>query len=631
MMQKKEANDMAKRLIVFVLGIALLFSALTGFTVSAESVSDKVLSIADGIIDWKKKDVGSETDGNLINSAFLELAGSTAGDWYPIGLGRLGIADNYSGYLAVIKDKIEERYRQSGKLSSAKATEWHRIALSVLAMGGDPKKIGTDENGQPIDLIADGTYDRGKTTSLGRQGINGWIWGLIALDSKRYEIPENAFNSRKDIITEIMCRQLSDGGFALSGNKSDADITAMAVQALAPYYNSEESYSYTQKALKAEVSKTVREVIDEALECLSQMQLESGDFASWGTQNVESTDQVVTALCCLGIDPLNDSRFIKNGNTLLDGILRYQMNDGGFTHSFTYDPENPTSMPNVSNSMAGEQTLYTMAALWRQENGMRTLYDFRAEQSEELKQRINSLERKISELNENTSAETLQSLAEEYYSIPERERSYVNGFWQLYSAAELKGVDLKKTAENTKEIESEANDNDSSALEFTDSDKKAVEELPEKLTTEQYVVVTVLLDKLESSNDFEGKDEYLRKLSAAKAEISSVQAEIDSLNADILSGLYPFESITLADKKTVDDIFRRCEALSEYDRAKIERREDVVKTKTKIDNELRGIIIAIILFIFASVAAFFLVIRIRKRRRRKALEMEELAEKYSDE
>ncbi len=87
------------------------------------------------------------------------------------------------------------------------------------------------------------------------------------------------------------------------------------------------------------------------------------------------------ALCCLGIEPLTDPRFIKNGNTLLDGILRYRMPDGGFVHSFVYDPDNPTSSPDRSNTMAGEQTLCAMAALWRQANGMRTLYDFRAEQA----------------------------------------------------------------------------------------------------------------------------------------------------------------------------------------------------------------------------------------------------------
>ncbi len=83
-----------------------------------------------------------------------------------------------------------------------------------------------------------------KSASLGKQGINGWIWGLIALDSMRYEIPSDAFYTRDDIIKEILSRQLPSGGFTLSGTQPDPDITAMALQALAPYCESEKEYIY---------------------------------------------------------------------------------------------------------------------------------------------------------------------------------------------------------------------------------------------------------------------------------------------------------------------------------------------------------------------------------------------------
>ena len=607
-----------------------LCTALCLFYPAYGAAANDALEIANDIIEWKKTDIGS--DKYLINDTFLEQAGSTAGDWYPIGLGRLGISDNNSGYLAVLKDIVQERYRLPEKLSSSKATEWHRIALAVLAMGGDPTNFGTDENGQPINLIADGTCDRGKTASLGRQGINGWIWGLIALDSKRYEIPDGAFYSRDDIISEILCRQLSDGGFALSGNISDPDITAMAVQALAPYYNSEKRYSYMQKALKTEVNKTVREVVDSALLCLSELQLETGDFLSWGTQNVESTDQVLTSLCCLNIDPLSDERFIKNGKTLLDGILLYQMPDGGFAHSFKFDPENPAAVPNKSNSMAGEQTLYTVAALWRQENGMRTLYDFRSEQSEELKQRINALEQEISAIDQTTDENELKQLLKDFYSITESERCYVNGYWNLSDAAKARNIDVEEIAENTVVVEDESDSEKAPQKSiFSAEDMKAAEQLPEKLTTEQYVIVTTLLEKLNNTDDFTGKDEYLRKLTSAKAEIKLIQDEIDSLNAEILNKLYPFDEITLSDKKTVDEIVKRYNALSEYDRAKITGSGDIIKTKTKLDNMLRGIIIAVGLCVLAIILGIILVLRIRRRRCRKAREMEELSAMYEDE
>lgn len=625
-----------KKLISLCLVCCVLFSLFMGYpTVSAETApvsEEEILSIAQGIIDWKKLDNGSTVDGPLINNTFLEQAGSTPGDWFPIGLGRLGAEDDYDGYLAVIQDVVQERYKEPGKLSAAKATEWHRISLAVLATGGDPTSMGEDETGRPINLIADGTYDRGKTTSLGRQGINGWIWGLIALDSLRYQVPEGAFYTRDDIITEILRQQLEDGGFALSGKTSDPDITAMALQALAPYYNSEKPYTYKKKAAGTEITHTVRQVADEALACLSALQLDTGDFQSWGVRNVESTCQVAVALCALGVDPLTDPRFIKNGKTVLDGILLYRMKDGGFVHSFTYDPENPTALPDQSNTMAGEQALYTMAALWRQMKGMRTLYDFRPEQSETVKKCIADLEADIAALEDSPPQTQLESLLRAYYTLPENERAYVRGYWTLSDAARAAGVDVDSIAESTPVTENpDSGSGDTPLLDFSAADKEAVDSLPERLTTEQYVTVTKLLDKLEHSKEFEGKEAYRQKLTAAKAAVAEVQAEIDAINAQVLEELYPFDSISLGDKKTVDHIVARYNALSEYDRTKIDRWEDVVKTKTKIDNLLRGIVIAVVLAAVAGTVTVFTALHIRKRRRSKRLAMEELAAQYADE
>ena len=69
----------------------------------------------------------------------------------------------------------------------------------------------------------------------------------------------------------------------------------MAITALAPYYYSEKIYSYHRKALSADESKTVHEVVGKAVLCLSRLQLDTGDYKSWGTQNVESTDWVAVA------------------------------------------------------------------------------------------------------------------------------------------------------------------------------------------------------------------------------------------------------------------------------------------------------------------------------------------------
>ena len=391
---------MKKKIFSTICAIALCITTFLGVQLRTPlsvyaSEQKSPYNVALEIIDWKKMTVGSTSDGYLINDTFLTQAGTTPGDWYPIGLGRLGVQDNQAGYLAVINDNVQKRYETTAKLDKAKATEWHRISLAVLASGGNPRRMG--ENGD-IDLIADGTYNRVDAKGnglLGKQGINGFIWGLIALDSMQYEVPENAYYSRDDIILNILNRQLADGGWALTGNVSDPDITAMAIQSLAPYYNSEKEYTYENKKIQSDgtqITKKVRGVVDEGVFWLSSVQNEDGGYSSWGTENCESVVQVAVALCSLGIDIFSDSRFIKDGNTIYDAILSYQNADGGFLHSKTYDPENPTSLPDKSNTMASEQTLYGMVAIHRYQNGMRRLYDFRQEQSEALKLQIAQVE-----------------------------------------------------------------------------------------------------------------------------------------------------------------------------------------------------------------------------------------------
>ena len=606
---------MIKKAFAAAVAVILLFSSAISF--SAEASPE---SIADGLIAWKKSDLNAKSDENLINNEYLSLAGTTPGDWYVIGLSRLGKDDNYEGYLAVITEKIKERYTEPGRLSAAKSTEWHRISLAVLAAGGNPENIGGEN------LIADGTYDRGKTASLGKQGINGWIWGLITLDSMAYEIPDGAFYSMEDIITEIISKELSGGGFTLTGKVADPDITAMAIQSLAPYYNDEKTYEINGKSV------SVREVIDRALEKLSELQTDDGDFLSWGTKNVESTDQVVVALCSLGIDPLSDSRFIKNGKTLLDGILLYRMPDGGFIHSKTYDADNPTSLPDSSNSMAGEQTLYTMAALLRREKGMRTLYDFRPEQSSALKARISDLQTEIAKISSKPEKGTIEKLLSDYYSITETERRYVYNYYLLSTAAKEHNIDIEKIASETKIIESPPDkDGTESKVVFSETDMAAFETLPENPTTENYVLVITLLDKINRCEDFSGKDEIIKKLEEAKAKIAEIQAEIDDINAEVKEKLYPFEKMTLSDLKTAEEIYQRYEKLSDYDKTKVLNFEDVIKTKTHLENILRGIIIGAALTVIAAVTAFFVIKDIKKRKHRKEREMEELAELYKDE
>lgn len=329
------------------------------------SVSD-ITEAIDGILAWKRAHQGVAEDQPLLSGELLTYAGSTAADWLPIGLSRYGAEDDYDSYLAALRTYVERKYREPDKLDRTKATEWHRIALAVLACGGDPTHFGRDENGADINLIADGVYDRGKTADLGRQGLNGWLWGLITLDSMKYTIPAGASYTRTELVKTILSYQLSDDGFNLrmaQGSTADPDITAMAIQSMGPYYRTS--------------TLNVKDPVDRALERLSQLQLDTADFRSWGTRNSESTSQVIISLCSVGIDPQNDPRFVKNGRNLLDALFYYQQEDGGFAHSYELDEGNPSAVPGESDSMATDQALLALVSVWRQAQGMSPLYDFR--------------------------------------------------------------------------------------------------------------------------------------------------------------------------------------------------------------------------------------------------------------
>lgn len=294
----------------------------------------------------------------LITEEFTEGLGSSLNDWLALSFGRLGVREDYDAALEALEAYVTEAYQTERLLDANKSTEWHRISLTILAMGGDPTSFGTDAQGMPINLIADGTYDRGYVKSLGAQGANGWIWGLITLDAMRYEVPEGSYYTREDILEEVLNAQEPDGGFALMSGAPDADMTGMALQALAPYCSG------------GTATREAEDAAERALDWLSESQLSSGGFASYGSENAESVAQVMVALASLGLDPLTDSRFVKDGGTLLDALLSFQQEDGSFVH---------TMDGTGGDTMATEQCLYALCALYRQRHGYRTLYDFRPE------------------------------------------------------------------------------------------------------------------------------------------------------------------------------------------------------------------------------------------------------------
>lgn len=282
-----------------------------------------------------------EKAGDYIYKTVKEpVIGSIGGCWAMYGLAKAGydLPDSYvEGYRQSVVDALKKGYRGvEGQLHDRKYTEYSRVIVAFSELGLDPTDVG---GYNLVEKLAD--YDK-----VVWQGINGPIWALRALDSGDYDIPKVSGvtnkTTRQKLINGILEAQLADGGWALSGTKSDPDMTGMALTALAPYKS--------QKKVKA--------AIDEAVECLSALQHDDGTYSTFGDKTSESCAQVICGLTAVGINPNTDSRFIKNGKSVVDGLLAfYDAEKGGFRHvneaSGGYQP--------VVDQMATEQGFYAMA------------------------------------------------------------------------------------------------------------------------------------------------------------------------------------------------------------------------------------------------------------------------------
>ena len=278
-----------------------------------------------------------KTTGDFMGTLGTPTVNSIGGEWMVIGLARsgrpvpAGYYDNVVEYVKAMADANERLHR-------AKVTDNARVILALTAIGKDVTNVGGHNLLKGLDNMA----------YVQTQGINGPIFTLIALDSHNY--PTMGDVTREKLIGVILDAQLTDGGWALSGTKADPDMTAMAIQALAPYYKTNE---------------TVKAAVDKALDVLSGLQQGDGGFGSWGTINSESCDQVIVALTALGIDPTADRRFVKNGHTVLDALAGFYVTGGGFRHTAGGE----------RNGMATEQGYYALAAYYRFANAQTRLYD----------------------------------------------------------------------------------------------------------------------------------------------------------------------------------------------------------------------------------------------------------------
>ena len=245
--------------------------------------------------------------------------GSIGGEWAVIALARGG-ADVPEGYYEGYLNRVEDALKAcGGVLHPVKRTEYSRVALALAALGENPADF------RGYDLLTPLT----EVDMVKKQGINGPIWALIALDSNDYPGTEEA---KAQLVSEITAMPNADGGFGIaSGQSSNVDMTAMALTALAKY-------------------------TDEAAGCI---EVALGFLASAEFDSSESCAQALVAYSALNMP--------EEAAQMREALEAYAIG-GGYRHLMD---------ENEVNGMATEQVLYAIAAYERMLNGQNVLFDMR--------------------------------------------------------------------------------------------------------------------------------------------------------------------------------------------------------------------------------------------------------------
>ncbi|WP_146551152.1 MULTISPECIES: hypothetical protein [Rummeliibacillus] len=327
--------------------------------------------------------------------------GSVGGEWSVMDLAR-GAYTGYdyvnklngssfnSTYLSNLNDYVTS---VNGNLSSTKSTEYSRVILALSALKKDAHHV-TLENYDFINRLEESFKFSYK------QGINGPIWELIALNTADYEfsggLTGDDVNTKGKMLDYILNKELSNGGWALFGTATDPDITGMALQALAPYYNHLADYEATGATIPY---GTFMGKVERAVLALANIQADNGGYNAWGNVNAESTVQVVVALTELNMNPkataislptIGETAYFNDTTATQDGVTTGNMIDAlytffapgsgiakesaGFKHVTTGYDGGGGSGAGV-NAMATDQALYGLIAYDRYKNGENALYD----------------------------------------------------------------------------------------------------------------------------------------------------------------------------------------------------------------------------------------------------------------
>lgn len=261
---------MKNKVIVFLTVIVLIFTGATGVKADTPDIDDCI----NKTLEYEYKEAAVTDAQSFVNDGLMAVAGISPCEWWVINIKALYPETDFSEYVKAVEKYLDEA-------EDIKPTDYERIALAFYILG------------EKDDFIREVIKEQ-----TGKMGIMSVIYGLMPAAYGGYDA---------DYIADSLLKfQLPDGSFSVNQKAGDVDVTAMALQAMAP------------------LREKYEEKINKALEYLNNNMTENGGYKSMGTENSESLAQVIMAKTAL--------KDTENMDILINELITYQNEDGGFCH-----------------------------------------------------------------------------------------------------------------------------------------------------------------------------------------------------------------------------------------------------------------------------------------------------------
>lgn len=246
---------------------------------------------------------------------------AVGGEWAIKGLAESGVSVERA-YWDSYYDTVRATVKASqGNLHESYYSDYARVIIGLDAIGKDASSIEGYDLTKALDA-----YE-----TLTEQGANAVAYTIVAIHVAGIKCVYEP---------EYVSFLLSETKHLIKEKKAEnRDYLAMCLLGLSFYQENIE----------------VKQVTEQGIAYLSEQQETDGTMGS-----CETTAETIVALTQLEVDVYSDERFLKNGNSLGESLMRYACKNGAFSH---------TEEEKTENEFASEKALLALCSMKKQEKG----------------------------------------------------------------------------------------------------------------------------------------------------------------------------------------------------------------------------------------------------------------------